>query len=89
MGFLKFIMGADSRSALKKLNKLADKVEALDSKYAAMDDKELKNQTQVLKDRLAAGETLDDILFDAFAAFREASWRVLNMKHFHVKASFL
>ena len=85
MGFLKFIMGADSRSALKKLNKLADKVEALDSKYAAMDDKELKNQTQVLKDRLAAGETLDDILFDAFAAFREASWRVLNMKHFHVQ----
>ncbi len=85
MGFLKFIMGADSRSALKKLNKLADKVEALDSKYAAMDDKELKNQTQVLKDRLAAGETLDDIMFDAFAAFREASWRVLNMKHFHVQ----
>ncbi|MBD5584752.1 MAG: DEAD/DEAH box helicase, partial [Clostridia bacterium] len=85
MGLLKFIMGADSRSALKKLNKLADKVEALDSKYSAMDDKELKNQTQVLKERLKNGETLDDILFDAFAAFREASWRVLKMKHFHVQ----
>ena len=85
MGLIKFILGADSRSALKKLNKLANKVEALDSKYAAMDDKELKNQTQVLKDRLAKGETLDDIMFDAFAAFREASWRVLKMKHFHVQ----
>ena len=85
MGLIKFILGSDSRSALKKLNKLADKVEALDGKYAAMDDKQLKSQTQVLKDRLAAGETLDDILFDAFAAFREASWRVLGMKHFHVQ----
>lgn len=85
MGLLKFIMGADSRSALKKLNRLANKVEALEPKYAAMDDKELKGQTQILKDRLAAGETVDDIMFDAFAAFREASWRVLKMKHFHVQ----
>ena len=85
MGLLKFIMGADSRSALKKLNRLANKVEALEPKYAAMDDKELKGQTLVLKDRLAKGESLDDIMFDAFAAFREASWRVLKMKHFHVQ----
>ena len=73
MGLIKFILGADSRSALKKLNRLADKVEALDAKYAAMDDKELKNQTVLLKERLAKGESLDDIMFDAFAAFREAS----------------
>ena len=85
MGLIKFILGADSRSALKKLNRLADKVEALDAKYAAMDDKELKNQTVLLKERLAKGESLDDIMFDAFAAFREASWRVLGMKHFHVQ----
>ena len=85
MGLIKFILGADSRSALKKLNKLALKVEALDEKYSAMDDKELKDQTNVLKERLAKGETLDDIMFDAFAAFREASWRVLKMKHFHVQ----
>ena len=85
MGLIKFILGADSRSALKKLNKLALKVEALDDKYSAMDDKELKDQTNVLKERLAKGETLDDIMFDAFAAFREASWRVLKMKHFHVQ----
>ncbi len=85
MGLIKFILGADSRSALKRLNKLANKVEELEPKYSAMSDDELKNQTQVLKGRLAAGETLDDIMFDAFAALREASWRVLKMKHFHVQ----
>ena len=85
MGLIKYILGADSRSALKKLNKLANKVEALEDKYSAMDDNELKDQTRVLKERLEKGETLDDIMFDAFAAFREASWRVLKMKHFHVQ----
>ena len=69
-------MGSDGRKSLKKLNKIADKVEALDGKYAAMDDAELKSQTDLLKGRLAAGETLDDILPDAFAALREAAWRV-------------
>ena len=85
MGLVKFILGSDSRGALKKLDKMAVKVENLEPKYAAMTDEELKGQTKILKDRLAAGETLDDILFDAFAALREASWRVLKMKHFHVQ----
>ncbi len=85
MGLIKYILGSDSRKSVKKLNKLALKVEELEPKYAAMSDEELKSQTQVLKDRLAAGETLDEILFDAFAALREASWRVLKMKHFHVQ----
>lgn len=85
MGIVKFILGSDSRGALKKLDKMATKVEELEPKYAAMTDEELKGQTQILKGRLAAGETLDDILYDAFAALREASWRVLKMKHFHVQ----
>ena len=85
MGLIKYILGSDSRRSLKKLNKLALKVEALEPKYSAMSDEELKGQTKILKDRLAAGETLDDILFDAFAALREASCRVLKMKHFHVQ----
>ncbi len=85
MGLIKYILGADGRKALKKLNKLALQVEALEPKYAAMTDDELKGQTEILKQRLANGETLDDILFDAFAALREASWRVLKMKHFHVQ----
>ncbi len=85
MGLIGYLMGGDSRRSLKKLNKMALRVESLEGKYAAMSDAELKNQTILLKERLQKGETLDDILFDAFAALREASWRVLGMKHFHVQ----
>ncbi|MCD7728583.1 MAG: preprotein translocase subunit SecA [Clostridia bacterium] len=85
MGLISFLQNSDSRQAAKKLDKLALKVEALEPVYQAMSDEELKGQTNILKGRLAAGETLDDIMFDAFAALREASWRVLKMKHFHVQ----
>ncbi len=85
MGLIKFLMGGDSRRSLKKLNKMALKVEGLEPKYRAMSDEELKSQTAVLKERLQKGETLDDILYDAFAALREASGRVLGMRHFHVQ----
>ena len=85
MGLISYLMGSDGRKSLKKLGKIADKVEALDSKYAAMDDETLKGQTAVFKDRLAKGETTDDILPDAFAALREAAWRILGMKHFRVQ----
>ena len=85
MGLINFLMGSDGRKSLKKLNKMADQVEALEGKYAAMSDEELKGQTAILKQRLADGETLDDILYDAFAALREAAWRVLKMKHFRVQ----
>ena len=70
MGIFGFLANSDSKRSLKKLNKIADSVEALDSKYAAMDDETLKSQTNVLKERLKAGETTDDILPDAFAALR-------------------
>ena len=85
MGLIKYLMSGDGRKSLKKLNKMADQVEALEPKYQAMDDETLKGQTQVLKDRLATGETLDDILYDAFAALREAAKRVLGMRHFRVQ----
>ncbi|MCM1438148.1 MAG: preprotein translocase subunit SecA [Roseburia sp.] len=85
MGLLNFLSNSDSRKAVKKLDKLAKKVEELEPKYSAMSDEELKSQTGILKERLKNGETLDDIMFDAFAALREASWRVLKMKHFHVQ----
>ncbi len=85
MGLFGYLLGSDGRKSLKKLDKTATLVEGAEPKYAAMNDDELKRQTQVLKDRLAKGETLDDILVDAFAALREASWRVLGMKHFHVQ----
>ena len=85
MGLIKYLMSGDGRRSLAKLDKMANQVEALEPKYEVMDDETLKAQTQVLKDRLQAGETLDDILYDAFAALREASKRVLGMRHFHVQ----
>ncbi len=85
MGLIKYLMSGDGRRALKKLNKMTDMVEALEPKYQAMDDETLKAQTGVLKERLQKGETLDDILYDAFAALREAAKRVLGMRHFRVQ----
>ncbi|MEE1264009.1 preprotein translocase subunit SecA [Ruminococcus sp.] len=85
MNFLKAMFGNYSKREVKRIQPIADKVLALESKYAAMSESELKNQTTVLKERLANGETTDDILPDAFAACREASWRVLGMKHFPVQ----
>jgi preprotein translocase subunit SecA len=85
MGLFKYFKGGDARKSLNKLNSMADQVESLESKYQVMDDDTLKAQTEVLKGRLAAGETLDDILYDAFAVLREAAKRVLNMRHFRVQ----
>ena len=83
--FLTRIFGDYSTKEVKRVSKTADKVLALESKYQSMSDKELVSQTQILKDRLAGGETLDDILPDAFAVCREGAWRVLGMKHFRVQ----
>ncbi len=76
---------SDNARSLRKLEKMAKRVEELEPKYQKMTNEELQSQTNVLKQRLESGETLDDILYDAFAAIREASFRVLNMKHFHVQ----
>ena len=83
--FLTAIFGDYSAKEVKRVKKTADKVMALEDKYGKMSDKELVSQTQILKDRLAAGETLDDILPDAFAVCREGAWRALGMKHFYVQ----
>ncbi len=85
MGLIKFILNSDSRSSLRKIKAQTEKVLALAPKYEKMSDEELKNQTDVLKDRLKKGETLEDIMFDAFAVVREASYRVLNMRHYPVQ----
>ena len=83
--FLKAMFGNYSKREVKRVQPIADKVLALEEKYAAMSESELKNQTAIFKERLANGETVDNILPDAFAACREASWRVLGMKHFPVQ----
>ena len=85
MGFLKSLFGDYSKKELKRIYPICDKVLALEDKYAKMSESELKAQTAVLKERLNNGETTDDILPDAFAVCREASWRVLGMKHFRVQ----
>ena len=85
MGLISYMLNSDGRRSLKKLDKMAYQVEALEPKYAAMSDADLRKQTDVLKERLSKGETLDDILYDAFALVREASWRVMKLKHYHVQ----
>ncbi len=85
MGLINYLFNSESRKGLKRLDKMATKVEQLEPKYAPMSDAELRAQTDVLKGRLKNGETLDDILYDAFALVREAAGRVLKMKHYHVQ----
>ena len=85
MGLIRYILETDSRRSLKKLSAMADAILAMSPKFEAMTDEELKSQTGKLKARLAAGETLDDILKEAFATVREASFRVLNMRHYKVQ----
>ena len=85
MGFFEKIFGDWNANEIKKIEKIVAEVEKLDGAMQAMSDEELKAETPKLKARLAAGETLDDILPEAFAACREAAWRTLHMKHFHVQ----
>jgi preprotein translocase, secA subunit len=70
---------------LKQFSKIADQIDAAGEKYAAMTDAELKAMTPEFKERLKNGQTLDDILVDAFAVVREASTRILGMRHFKVQ----
>ena len=82
--FSKIFPSANTRN-IKKLEKIANQIEALDEEYSKKTDLELMKMTGIFKDRLSNGETLDDILVEAYATVREASKRVLNMKHFHVQ----
>ena len=87
MSFIDKLFGSYETKELKKIEPIKNAVLKLEDKYRAMSEDELKSQTGILKDRLAAGETLDDILPDAFAVCREAAWRVLEMKHFPVQVA--
>ena len=87
MSLAEKLFGSFSDRELKKINPLTKQVLALEGKYQAMSDAELQAQTPVLKQKLADGKTLDDILPDAFAVCREAAWRVLGMKHFPVQVT--
>ena len=85
MGLLKTVIGGSNDSRLKKIRKIADAVEALEQQFAALSDKELTAKTEEFKKRHADGESLDDLLPEVFAQVREASKRVLGMRHFYVQ----
>ncbi len=85
MGLFDKLFGTYSERELKKIDKIVNQVEALADKYAKMTDAELSGMTPIFKQRLAKGETLDDILPDAFAAVREAADRVLGKRPFRVQ----
>ncbi len=85
MGFLQAIFGDYSGKELKRINPILNKVLELEDEYRALTDEALKHKTVEFKNRLADGETLDDILPEAFAACREAGDRVLGMRHFPVQ----
>ena len=82
MGLLDKIFGSYSDKELKRIQPIVDKIVAMDAKFAAMGDEALQAMTPAFKERLAAGATLDDILPEAFAALREASYRVIGLKHY-------
>ena len=79
------IIGTHSQREVKRILPLADKVESLRSQMQALSDEELKGKTAEFKKRLSEGETLDDLLPEAYATVREAAKRVLNMEHFRVQ----
>ena len=85
MSIIDKILRAGEGRMLRKLDRLASQVDAMQEDFEALTDEELQAKTQEFKDRLEEGETLDDILVEAFATVREASWRILRMRPFHVQ----
>ena len=85
MSLLRAIFGNYSEKELKRIKPLLDKTLALEEEYRALSDEQLRAKTMEFKGRLTDGETLDDILPEAFATCREAGDRVLGMRHFPVQ----
>ena len=85
MGLLKKLFGTSSEKELRAIKPIVDKIEALDGEYSKLTDEQLKAKTPEFKARIANGESLDDILPEAFAACQEAAWRVLGMKPYRVQ----
>src|SRR5699024_1816802 len=85
VGLLKRIFGDGNKRKLKQLEKVADQIEALEPDFEELSDTELQQKTENFKERYAHGESLDDMLVEAYAVVREASKRVLNMRPFYVQ----
>ena len=85
MSLLEKIFGTHSQNELKRIYPIADRIESMDADMQKLTDEELRNKTKEFKERLANGETLDDILPEAYAVVREAAWRAIGMKHYRVQ----
>ena len=85
MGLITKLFGTRSEREVKKLQPTVDKILAMEKEYSALSEEELKGKTALFKERIAQGETLDELLPEAFAAIREAAWRVLGMKPYPVQ----
>ena len=85
MGLMQKFFGTHSERELKLINPLVDKIEALRPQMVALTDEQLRAKTDEYKERLERGETLDDLLPEAYATVREAARRVLNMEHYRVQ----
>ena len=79
------LFGTHSERELKRIRPIVEKIESYHDSMAALTDEELRNKTKEYKDRFQSGETLDDLLPEAFATVREAARRVLNMEHYRVQ----
>lgn len=79
------LFGNENKSQVKKLKKIADKVMALEDRYSSYTNEQLRACTDEFRNRYKAGESLNDLLPEAFAVVRESAWRVLKMKHFYVQ----
>ena len=82
---LEKLLNRSDKTEIKKLNKIVDEIDALEEKISSLNDEELKNMTNIFKEKLKNGQTLDDILPEAFAVTREASKRVLGMRQYRVQ----
>ena len=85
MGLFNKLFGTRSQREIKKIQPIVDKILAMEEEYKALSQEELQGKTAIFKERLAQGETLDEILPEAFAAIREAAWRVLGMRPYPVQ----
>ena len=85
MGLMEKLLGDLNAKEVKKIEKIADKVMALDGEMQTLSDEQLREKTAEFKERVAQGESLDDILPEAFAVCREGAWRSVGMKHFRVQ----
>src|SRR5690625_4939855 len=84
-GLLKRVFGDGNKKQLKKIEKIADQIEAIEPEYERLSDHDLQQKTKEFKERHHNGESIDDLLVEAYATVREASKRVLKMRPFYVQ----